>query len=373
MSNPARFTGCLLAILLAGCARPPRANLSHVPDWESPSQAAATRPNPSHQIESGPRLTNSSAAVSPSGKAAPGTAPPGSGAGVWLPLSEWSGRGEAGLVSRLATPAPSYSLHSNLGNLVLRSGSRIARWEGIEVRLGFAPWELEHELLVHQLDLKKTIEPLVAPPPHRANRTVVLDPGHGGSDCGARSVLGKSCEKDYTLDWALRLREVLAEQGWQVSLTRSADTDLPLTNRVGFAVAQQAALFVSLHFNSAAPNHTEAGLETYCLTPAGMPSTLTRGYADEVSDAYPNNEFDAENLDLAVRVHRALLQANGNADRGVRRVRFPAVLRGQQCPAVLIEGGYLSNPQEAQRIANPAYRQKLAEAVARGLNAFPSQ
>jgi hypothetical protein len=61
------------------------------------------------------------------------------------------------------------------------------------------------------------------------------------------------------------------------------------------------------------------------------------------------------------------LQVNGRRDRGVRRARFLGVLRGQRCPAILVEGGYLSNPQEARRVADPAYRQKLAEAVAQAL------
>jgi N-acetylmuramoyl-L-alanine amidase len=95
-----------------------------------------------------------------------------------------------------------------------------------------------------------------------------------------------------------------------------------------------------------------------------MPSSLTRGFADEADTAFPNNGFDEQNLLLALRVHRALLQINGHHDRGVRRARFPGVLRGQQRPAILVEGGYLSNPHEAHLISDPAYRQKLAEAVA---------
>jgi N-acetylmuramoyl-L-alanine amidase len=82
----------------------------------------------------------------------------------------------------------------------------------------------------------------------------------------------------------------------------------------------------------------------------------------------PNNAFDIENLQLALSVHRALLEVNGHHDRGVRRARFPAVLRGQDRPAILIEGGYLSNPREARLIADPAYRQRLAEAVAGALD-----
>jgi N-acetylmuramoyl-L-alanine amidase len=132
-------------------------------------------------------------------------------------------------------------------------------------------------------------------------------------------------------------------------------------------------LFLSLHFNSAAPNDAEAGLETYCLTPAGLPSTVTRSFGDDPSIAFPNNAFDVENLGLALRVHRALLQVNGGRDRGIRRARFLGVLRGQQRPAILIEGGYLSNPKEARLIAQPEYRQRLAEAVAFALTGDPAR
>jgi len=128
-------------------------------------------------------------------------------------------------------------------------------------------------------------------------------------------------------------------------------------------------LFMSLHFNSAAPDHKQAGLETYYLTPTGMPSTITRGYPDLTWQNFPANAFDSESLLLAVRLHKAILRATGEEDRGVRRARFLGILRGQQCPCVLIEGGYLSNPREAQAIENPEYRQKLAEAVAGALNA----
>ena len=98
-----------------------------------------------------------------------------------------------------------------------------------------------------------------------------------------------------------------------------------------------------------------------------MTSTLTRGYDDDPKELSPNNAFDQENLLLALRLHRALLRVNGNADRSVRRARFLTVLRGQNRPAALIEGGYLSNPTEARRIAQPEFRQRLAEAVAKAL------
>ena len=174
-------------------------------------------------------------------------------------------------------------------------------------------------------------------------------------------------EKQFTLDWALRLQSLLVTNGWQVFLTREDDREIALSNRVAFAEDHHADLFVSLHFNSAGTNKSQAGLETYCLTPFGMPSTITRGYMDDPSQKFPNNAFDPQNLQLALRLHRTLLEVNGHRDRGVRRARFLGVLRTQQRPAILIEGGYLSNPREARMIAEPAYRQKLAEAVAQSL------
>jgi N-acetylmuramoyl-L-alanine amidase len=80
-----------------------------------------------------------------------------------------------------------------------------------------------------------------------------------------------------------------------------------------------------------------------------------------------SNDFDAQNLQLAVKLQGALVHAIGMEDRGVRHVRYIEVLRGQKCPAVLIEGGYLSNPAEAKLIESGDYRQKLAEAVAAAL------
>jgi N-acetylmuramoyl-L-alanine amidase len=98
-----------------------------------------------------------------------------------------------------------------------------------------------------------------------------------------------------------------------------------------------------------------------------MPSTLTRNFSDLWTDRFLNNAFDAENLQLAVRLHAALLRGAGEEDRGIRRARFMGVLCGQRRPAVLIEGGYLSNTREAEKIESAEFRQKLAEAVASAL------
>jgi N-acetylmuramoyl-L-alanine amidase len=290
---------------------------------------------------------------------------------TWVPLQEWTrSKGLAAPAQLSAGPSASYAIKSTNGVMVLSVGSMIAHWDGLELRLGFAPQLINGQLYVHGLDLRKTLQPLLqgaAAGRLGPGSIIVIDPGHGGTDAGTRSVVHNRYEKEFTLDWAYRLQALLAARGCRVFLTRSSDMDLALSNRVAFAAQHNADLFLSLHFNSVGQNPYEAGLETYCLTPTGMPSSITRGFADELWLTFPNNAFDAQNLRLAVSVHRSLLRVNGQLDRGIRRARFPAVLRGQARPAILIEGGYLSNPREAGLIAEPAYRQRLAEAVARAL------
>lgn len=290
---------------------------------------------------------------------------------TWVPLRRWSRANGVGPLARVdGASAPTYALHTTNGSFVFHTGSQLSQWDGTELRLGFAPQLIDGQPYVHGLDLIKTVQPLIhygTPPTLGPDTVIVIDPGHGGENAGTKSVLGNRYEKEFTLDWALRLQSLLAANQHKVFLTRSNDTDLALSNRVAFAAQHKADLFISLHFNSAAPNEVEAGLETYCLTPMGMPSSLTRGFTDEVRQSFPNNAFDVENLLLATRVHRALLEVNGRHDRGIRRARFPGVLRGQQRAAILVEGGYLSNRQEARLIEEPGYRQKLAEAVAKAL------
>lgn len=253
--------------------------------------------------------------------------------------------------------------------MIFEIGSREVSWRGMLLHLGFAPEIIDDQIFVHGLDLQKNLEPLLLEQrlDFGTNRVMVLDPGHGGINSGTRSLTDGRLEKEFTLDWARRIKSLLVTNGWRVLLTRTNDVDVALSNRVAFAEAQRADVFISLHFNSAAPDRKQSGLETYCLTPTGMPSTLTRGYSDLWSEKFPNNAFDTQNLLLSVRLHEALLRASGEEDRGIRRARFMGVLQGQRRPAVLIEGGFLSNPRDTEKIENPQFRQKLAEAVANAL------
>jgi len=351
------------ALLLAGCASQPT-----IPE-ETISAPVATgdttslnwvNPNAAGQFPA-PGLSRPQARTSPI-HTAPVT--------TWTSLDRWAAENKVGPPHLLShTPVATYAIGTANGTMVLDIGSREATWNGVEVQLGFGPQLIDDQIFVHGLDLQKNLEPLLfGPPLAYGNRVVVIDPGHGGVNVGTASVLDGRFEKEFTLDWALRLAPLLAANGWQVFLTRTNDVDIALSNRVQFAEAHRADLFISLHFNSTPDrNKRIAGLETYCSTPAGMPSNLTRDYADIWSQYFPNNSFDAPNLQLAVRLHTALLRASGEEDRGVRRVRFIGVLHGQRHPAVLVEGGYLSNPHEAKLIESSDFRQKLAQGVADAL------
>jgi len=287
----------------------------------------------------------------------------------WVSLQRWSETNQIGAPQRLLTTSSlTYEIRTACGAISVTAGSAQAHLNGLSYWLGYPPRSTNGTLLVHVLDAEKNLLPLaqLSTLPQDTNPVVVIDPGHGGENTGARSVRDNRFEKEFALDWALRLRQLLEGRGWKVYLTRTNDTDLVLPARVALAKEQNASLFLSLHFNSA-ERRDQSGLETYCLTPAGLPSTLTRDYEDDAALVFPNNAFDNQNLRYALRLHRALVETTGGLDRGVRRARFMGVLRTQNRPAVLLEGGYLSNPREAQLIGQPEYRQKLAEAVANAL------
>jgi N-acetylmuramoyl-L-alanine amidase len=355
---------CLAAIFLAGCAGN---SVRQLP----PSEPVGTNvvheyPAPAPQVNMPARpiqpILSTTIPNKPLVTPAPVT--------TWASLNDWISEHDLDTPKRIPDlPVAEYAVHSMNGTLVLEIGSREAAWNGITINLGFAPQFIDGEVSLHELDLEKNLEPLLCEPPlaFPTNRVIVIDPGHGGHNVGTQSVLDGRYEKEFTLDTALRLKPLLEAEGWKVFLTRTADTDVSLPDRVAFAQAHQADLFISLHFNSGAPDTKQAGLETYCMTPTGEPSTVTRNYADAWNENVPNNAFDPENLQLAVRMHSALLRGTSMTDRGVRRARFIGVLRGQSRPAILIEAGYLSNPDEATRIESGAYRQKLAEILAQAL------
>jgi N-acetylmuramoyl-L-alanine amidase len=293
----------------------------------------------------------------------------------WVPLAVWTQRLGLGAPEPVAAGGTSaYRVATRAGWAKLTVGTRLAQWNGAALWLGFAPVLIRGEPHIHGLDAEKTLLPLTEPAEHFAlpRRVIVLDPGHGGADAGTRDAQLRS-EKDFALDWALRTERHLTNAGWKVFLTRRTDVDVSLADRVLFADRVQADLFISLHFNSTAPQTQAAGIETYCLTPTGMTSTLARGFADDERAVFPNNAFDAANTAWAFRLHRSLVATTQARDDGVKRARFMSVLRYQNRPAVLIEGGFLSNVAEAANISSPEYRELLARALAEGLKGTGGQ
>jgi N-acetylmuramoyl-L-alanine amidase len=162
----------------------------------------------------------------------------------------------------------------------------------------------------------------------------------------------------------------LAGSGLRVFMTRTADTTVALEDRVQFAQTKGADLYISIHFNSG--GGSAEGIETYCTAPAGASSTAnfsgSGGDRDAGGDRYAvtNNRYDTPNVWLAHCVQKSLLQATRALDRGVRRSRF-YVLRYANCPAILVEGGFLSSSSEEQRILRADYRETLAKAIADGI------
>jgi N-acetylmuramoyl-L-alanine amidase len=296
----------------------------------------------------------------------PVPAPPTAPVNGWVSLENWCQANAPCKARKLG--AERLSVTTRQGVAVFEAGSQVMRWDGLCVWLGFAPRNVHGQLHVHALDMQKTFEPLLLGPPPLAKpgRVIVIDPGHGGSDGGTQGSRTQ-LEKDFTLDWAHRVAAILRTNGWQVILTRVSDADVSLSQRVAIAESVGADLFVSLHFNGLASDSRHSGIETFCTTPLGMPSSVKRNGEDNPALEHPGNAFDRDSLRVAARLHRELLATTRASDGGVRRARFITVLRAQHRPAVLIEGGFLSNPAEAGRIATAAYRQKLAEAVARAL------
>ena len=249
------------------------------------------------------------------------------------------------------------------------TNSRELLINGVKEWLSFPTVLRDGQTLVSRFDLSKTIEPCLRPAMIgnlEPFQTVVLDAGHGGQDGGGSSATG--LEKNYTLDVIRDLKASLEAKGLQVILTRSDDAYLGLEQRAELANTISNAVFVSVHFNSSG-DVGAGGLEVYAMTPRGAASTGDHNVALDQTLQMPGNDFDNASLALANCVHHSLLGKLPIGDRGVRRARF-AVLRLTHAPSILVEGGYMTNGEDSRQINDPAWRQKLAEAIATGVRSF---
>ena len=214
-------------------------------------------------------------------------------------------------------------------------------------------------------------------------RTVVIDAGHGGKDPGTHH--NGILEREVALDLALRLGKALKAEGFAINYTRTRDTWISLNDRVELANRQKGDLFISLHIN-ASTNPKKCGLETYYLD---ISSSTGAASLASFENMLSNRKLgDLENMitdlmrgarkDESVRLARDVQQSSLRALRakgfalengGSRGAPF-VVLMGTNMPAVLVEAGYCTNPQEAKRLASPAFRNALVQGIAEGVSAY---
>jgi N-acetylmuramoyl-L-alanine amidase len=222
---------------------------------------------------------------------------------------------------------------------------------------------------ISQTDARTVLKPLLKTEMFlrkQGNSMVILDPGHGGKDPGG--IGGSTREKTLVLDIARRVRSKLNRAHITVGMTRTHDTFLELADRPKLASHRGADIFVSIHANKAARKGA-CGIETYIMPAEGFCST-TSTKAD--CKKYPGNNNNAANTILANYIHRELLDRTHATDRGIKRARF-TVIKYADCPAVLVEVGFLTNPAEAKKLITPDYREKIAEGIARGIMTYIEQ
>ena len=249
-------------------------------------------------------------------------------------------------------------------------GSREVMINGARSWLCFPIIDHEGKYLVSRTDLAKTIEPLLRP--HRVPNagkveTVVLDPGHGGHDKGALSRYGS--EKDFALDVARTLRPLLQAKGLRVIMTREGDYFVPLEVRAQIANAARNSIFVSIHFNATDRDPNATGFEIFSFTPRGAPSTSDDSVAPSSLSIQEGTAVDAQSVALSACIYHSMIGHIPEFDRGIKRARF-AVLRLTRVPAVLVEGGFLTERGESQLIAKKDWRVKLAQAIGAGVENY---
>ena len=191
---------------------------------------------------------------------------------------------------------------------------------------------------------------------------VVIDAGHGGQDSGA--IRNGVVEKDLTLDVARRLEDLMHAHGLQTTLTRTGDQSVSLAERASLANSESDCVFVSIHFDQGA-RAAASGIQTF-YAPRQMPK---RGmvaswlpFLQQVSNAPTNIESQS----LAGLIQRALVTRTQALDRGTRAEQFYVVANVRH-PAVLVEGGFLSNDSDMTKLMTEEYRQQLAEAIGDGI------
>ena len=224
---------------------------------------------------------------------------------------------------------------------------------------------------------------LVTPPGDQSVKfkTIVIDPGHGGIETGARGKFG-TLEKDITLAIGLKLRAIIEKNlAFRVFMTRDKDVDVSLENRSALANNHKADLFISIHANGS-PRKNSHGSETYFLSANATDEETRRlAYLENTSGALEGRiEEDGkddiklilwdlaqaaylkQSSQLAERIQAGLNALLGTANRGVKQAPFK-VLTGAACPAVLVETAFISNPEEEKALGTEEFQNSVARAI----------
>jgi N-acetylmuramoyl-L-alanine amidase len=190
---------------------------------------------------------------------------------------------------------------------------------------------------------------------------VVLDPGHGGQDSG--TMKAGMVEKELALDVAHRVERLLQLQGVATVLTRADDTYVSLAGRAAIANAQPNCVFVSIHFDAARPAAT--GVETYYAGHQISNSTRVTSWWPFLQRASLESA-NVESQSLASFIQEALVTRTQAVNRGTTPQQF-FVIANVRHPAVLVEGGFLTNANEMNKLATGDYREQIAAAISDGV------
>ncbi len=226
--------------------------------------------------------------------------------------------------------------------------------------------------------------------PAADQKTIVIDPGHGGLDVGAKGKFG-SVEKDVDLAISLKLKALIEQNlAYRVVLTRDKDIDVSLENRAAIANNNDAVVFISVHANGSFRKKAR-GSETFFMSlNATDEETRKLAYMENSAAALDKSIAGQDKDDIkmilwdmaqaayikqsgrmAELIQQQLNDLLGTENRGIKQADF-VVLRGVACPAVLVESAFISNPEEEQKLIDESFQSTVAQAVYAGLTRFLS-
>jgi N-acetylmuramoyl-L-alanine amidase len=356
-----RFLPFLAVALLTGCV---------VPAAESSERSPPTRPgavrNPPAVAKDSPRPAAKSPVAAGKPKPRPDRA---------RKTSLKTVASELGLKTAVDKNGQRIVLSDRTRRLELEVNSRETEINGLRFFLGEPVSVQRGVFYVDESDYRTCLVPLQRPArasrPPAPPKIVALDAGHGGNDRGTENPRFGLQEKTVNLDVTLRLKKLLEARGYKIVLTRDADERVENPLRAVIANRASVDLFVSIHFNSLGSDTKTSGAEVFTFTRQGQLSDEGRAQGVDDSEDAPArvNRYDQWNVAFASCLQRSLLSALKLPDRG-HKTKHLSMQRGLDCPAALVESGFLSSEIEAKKIATPAYRQDIAEALAEGIENY---